>query len=51
MVAYLVAAGNLEFTVEIPSAVGQRQEAAVHVCDRRENQVTDSVPLLVSDPN
>src|SRR4029077_21119162 len=51
VVSELEAAGNLELAIEIPSAVGQRQEVAVRRRNRSDNQVIDSVPLLVSDPN
>src|SRR5580692_9508869 len=46
----LVPSGNLELAVEIPPAVGQRQEAAIRSGDGVKHQILDSVALLIGDP-
>ena len=50
MPAELVPSGNLELAVEIPPAVGQRQEAAIRSGDGVKHQILDSVALLIGDP-
>ena len=50
MPAKLVPSGNLELAVEIPPAVGQRQEAAIRSGDGAKHQILDSVALSIGDP-
>src|SRR5262249_18406490 len=49
VVSYLVSASDLEFAVEVASAACQRQSIAVPGRNWRDDQVIDSVPLLISD--
>src|SRR5207237_568494 len=51
LTSYLITAGNLKLAVKISPAVRQRQEIAACCCFRVENQVIDSVPLLVGNSN
>ena len=51
MLADLIAAGNLEFAVEVPAAVGYGQEVRVRSNQRRQYDAMDCVALLIRDPD